>query len=112
LLFVRDDWAEDHHDIELMEAGRTLTKVRLPEGVAGIARLHAIIAEQLARTPMGPRCGSGPRPTAARGWPRCSRLDTPCTRWIRCRRVGTGIVYPSPCLTTPRLRLVRPATIQ
>jgi transposase len=48
LLFVGDDWAEDHHDIELMDqAGRTLAKARLPEGVAGIARLHAMIAEQL-----------------------------------------------------------------
>jgi transposase len=48
LLFVGDDWAEDHHDVELMdEAGRRLAKARLPEGVAGIARLHAMIAEQL-----------------------------------------------------------------
>jgi transposase len=43
-----DDWAEDHHDVELMDkAGRTLVKARVPEGVAGIARLHAMIAEQL-----------------------------------------------------------------
>ncbi|KAA8955020.1 MAG: IS110 family transposase, partial [Mycobacterium sp.] len=48
LLYVGDDWAEDHHDIELMDAaGRKLAKARLPEGVAGIARLHAMIAEQL-----------------------------------------------------------------
>jgi transposase len=47
LLFVGDDWAEDHHDIELMDqAGRRLARVRLPEGVAGIARLHAMIGEQ------------------------------------------------------------------
>ena len=48
LLFVGDDWAEDHHDVELQdEAGRALAKARLPEGVAGIARLHAMIGEQL-----------------------------------------------------------------
>jgi len=48
LLYVGDDWAEDHHDVELMDAaGRRLAKARLPEGVAGIARLHAMIAEQL-----------------------------------------------------------------
>jgi len=36
-LFVGDDWAEDHHDVEVMdEAGRVLAKRRLPEGVAGI----------------------------------------------------------------------------
>ena len=48
VLLVGDDWAEDHHDVELMdEAGRVLARARLPEGVAGIARLHAMIGEQL-----------------------------------------------------------------
>src|SRR5215472_12664304 len=48
LLLVGDDWAEDHHDVELMdEAGRTLARARLPEGAAGMARLHAMLGEQL-----------------------------------------------------------------
>ncbi|RYF59945.1 MAG: IS110 family transposase, partial [Comamonadaceae bacterium] len=48
LLFIGDDWAEAHHDVELMDAaGRRLSKARLPEGVAGIARLHAMIGDQL-----------------------------------------------------------------
>jgi transposase len=48
VLFVGDDWAEDHHDVELMDAsGETLAKARLPDGVAGIARLHAMIGAQL-----------------------------------------------------------------
>jgi len=48
LLFVGDDWAEAHHDVELMDtAGRRLAKARLPEGVAGMARLHAMIGEAL-----------------------------------------------------------------
>ena len=47
-LFVGDDWAEDHHDVELMDArGRVLARKRLPEGVAGMARLHELIGEQL-----------------------------------------------------------------
>jgi len=47
-LFVGDDWAEDHHDIEVMsEAGEVLAKRRLPEGVGGIAQLHAIVGAQL-----------------------------------------------------------------
>jgi hypothetical protein len=47
-LFVGDDWAEDHHDVELMDvAGRVLAKARLPEGIAGMTRLHAMVAEQL-----------------------------------------------------------------
>jgi transposase len=47
-LFAGDDWAEDHHDVEVMDAaGRVLAKRRLPEGVAGMARLHELIGQQL-----------------------------------------------------------------
>ncbi|WP_275408803.1 IS110 family transposase [Actinocatenispora rupis] len=47
-MFVGDDWAEDHHDIELMDpSGRRLAKARLPEGVAGMGRLHAMVGDQL-----------------------------------------------------------------
>ncbi|MGB8384845.1 MAG: IS110 family transposase [Dermatophilaceae bacterium] len=48
MLFVGDDWAEDHHDVEVQDDdGRRLARMRLPEGLAGIERLHALIAEQL-----------------------------------------------------------------
>jgi Transposase/Transposase IS116/IS110/IS902 family len=48
MLFAGDDWAEDHHDAELMDAaGRVLARARLPEGAAGLARLHAMIGEQI-----------------------------------------------------------------
>jgi transposase len=47
-LFVGDDWAQDHHDMELMDApGRVLARKRLPEGVAGMARLHELIGQHL-----------------------------------------------------------------
>ena len=47
-LFVGDDWAQDHHDVELMDAaGRVLARRRLPEGVAGMARLHELVGQQL-----------------------------------------------------------------
>jgi hypothetical protein len=47
-LFVGDDWAQDHHDVELMDAaGRVLARRRLPEGVAGMARLHELIGQHL-----------------------------------------------------------------
>ena len=47
-LFVGDDWAEDHHDVEVMdEAGKVLAKRRLPEGVAGMTQLHALIGRFL-----------------------------------------------------------------
>ena len=46
LVLVGDDWAEDHHDVELMDAGgRTLARARLAEGAAGMARLHALLGE-------------------------------------------------------------------
>lgn len=45
MLFVGDDWAEDHHDVELVdEHGKVLAKKRLPEGLAGVTGLHALIA--------------------------------------------------------------------
>jgi transposase len=48
VLFVGDDWAEDHHDVELQdETGRRLGRARLPEGVAGVARLHELIGGYL-----------------------------------------------------------------
>jgi transposase len=49
VLFVGDDWAEDHHDVELQdETGRRLGRARLPEGVVGVARLHELIVGHLA----------------------------------------------------------------
>lgn len=48
LLLVGDDWAEDHHDVELQDAtGHRLGKARLPEGIVGMARLHAMIGEHV-----------------------------------------------------------------
>ena len=66
-LFAGDDWAEDHHDVEVMsEAGKVLVKRRLPEGVAGMARLHELIGEHLgedadgAEVVVGIETGHGP----------------------------------------------------
>jgi hypothetical protein len=48
VLFVGDDWAEDHHDVEILDSdGKRLGRARLPEGMAGMTRLHALIAEHL-----------------------------------------------------------------
>jgi transposase len=47
-VFVGHDWAEDHHDIHVQDGdGRQLGKARLPDGVEGIARFHAVVAEQV-----------------------------------------------------------------
>jgi transposase len=48
VLFVGDDWAEDHHDVEILDSdGKRLGRARLPEGMAGMTRLHEMIAEHL-----------------------------------------------------------------
>jgi transposase len=45
VLFVGDDWAEDHHDVEVQDQhGRAMRTARLPEGVDGMARFHELIA--------------------------------------------------------------------
>jgi transposase len=47
-IWIGDDWAEDHHDIEIEDdSGRRLARARLPEGLEGITRLHALIAESM-----------------------------------------------------------------
>ncbi len=44
LLFIGDDWAEDHHDVEVQDAqGRVLRRVRLPEGIAGITGFGELV---------------------------------------------------------------------
>jgi hypothetical protein len=46
VLFVGNDWAEDHHDVEIVDdQGHRLARRRLPEGLEGITRLHALIAQ-------------------------------------------------------------------
>jgi hypothetical protein len=48
LLFVGDDWAEDHHDLEVQdEQGRVLGRRRVTTGVEGLAALHELVAEHL-----------------------------------------------------------------
>jgi transposase len=45
-VFVGLDWAEDHHDVFVEDdTGRRLGSGRLPDGVAGIARFHELIAD-------------------------------------------------------------------
>jgi hypothetical protein len=58
-LFVGDDWAEDHHDVEILdETGRRLTKARLPEGMVGMSRLHELLAEHLGEDVIDPETGT------------------------------------------------------
>jgi transposase len=48
MLLVGDDWAEDHHDVEVQdETGRRIARARVPEGIGGISRLHELIGANL-----------------------------------------------------------------
>jgi transposase len=48
VLFMGNDWAEAHHDIELQDdEGRVVVRRRLPEGVVGLGQLHELIADYL-----------------------------------------------------------------
>jgi transposase len=46
VIFVGIDWAEAHHDVCVLDdQGRVLAKGRVADGVEGIGRLHAMVAE-------------------------------------------------------------------
>src|SRR5436853_4459862 len=46
--FVGDDWAEDRHDVEVVDQdGAVFARRRVPEGIEGIVELHALIAAHL-----------------------------------------------------------------
>jgi transposase len=47
-VFVGHDWAEAHHDVFVQdEHGRKLGGGRLPEGIEGVARFHAMVADHV-----------------------------------------------------------------
>ena len=49
VIFVGIDWSEHHHDVCVVdERGTQLAKVRVGEGVEGVARLHETIADHAA----------------------------------------------------------------
>src|SRR5258708_19278949 len=45
MIFIGDDWAEDHHDVHVMDVdGTRLASRRLPEGLVGIRGFHELVA--------------------------------------------------------------------
>jgi transposase len=51
VIFVGIDWAEAHHDVCVLgEGGEVLAKGRVPDGVEGLARLHAMVADHAEET--------------------------------------------------------------
>jgi hypothetical protein len=56
MLFVGDDWAEDHHDVYVMNAdGARLASRRLPEGGYQVVRGQPVGGRPLSRPPSGVR---------------------------------------------------------
>ncbi|MGC5584207.1 IS110 family transposase [Ornithinimicrobium sp. W1665] len=57
MIFVGNDWAEDHHDVYVMdEAGRKLAAKRVGEGIEGLSAFHALLgthAEDPAQVRIG-----------------------------------------------------------
>jgi transposase len=46
MIYLGIDWAEAHHDLCLLDdAGAALGKARVPDGVEGLARVHALVGE-------------------------------------------------------------------
>ena len=49
MVFLGVDWAEEHHDICLLDGeGNRLEKARVPEGIEGVRRIHALVANHAA----------------------------------------------------------------
>ena len=46
MIFVGIDWAEHHHDVCVLDReGRVLATTGIPDGVGGLAALHAVLAD-------------------------------------------------------------------
>jgi hypothetical protein len=46
MIFVGIDWAEHHHDVCVLDReGRVLATTRIPDGIGGLTRLHAVLAD-------------------------------------------------------------------
>ena len=90
-LFVGDDWAEDHHDVEVMdEQGKVLAKRRLPEGVAGMAQLHELVGRHLGEDAEGAEAAIG--------------IETDRGPWVTALIAAGYIVYPVNPLQASRYR--------
>src|SRR5207342_3007805 len=85
------DWAEDHHDIEVMdEAGKVLAKKRLPEGVAGMTGLHELIGRYLGEDEEGAEVVIG--------------IETDRGPWVAALGAAGYLVFPANPLQALRYR--------
>jgi transposase len=48
MMFLGIDWSEDHHDLVVMAAdGQVMSRARIDDDLAGVGRLHALVADHL-----------------------------------------------------------------
>jgi transposase len=98
LIWVGDDWAEDHHDVEIQgEDGRRLARARLPEGLEGITRLHALIAEHM------PASWTDLEPAEAAGRVRIG-IETDRGTWVQALLAAGYQVYAINPMSSARYR--------
>jgi transposase len=91
VLFVGNDWAEAHHDVELVDqVGVVLARRRLPEGVAGLATLHWLIADHL---------GEGDEPDQV-----LVGIETDRGPWVQALIAAGYTVYPINPMQVSRYR--------
>ena len=91
MLFVGDDWAGAHHDVELVDqTGRVLAKRRLPEGIGGLSVLHALIGDHL---------GEGDEPDSV-----IIGIETDRGPWVAALAAAGYSVYPVNPLQVARYR--------
>jgi hypothetical protein len=98
MVCVGDDWAEDHHGVELVDdEGRRLARARLSEGLEGITRLHALIAEHL------PPEWADLEPGEAAGRVRIG-IETDRGPWVQALVAAGYRVYPINPMSVARYR--------
>ena len=98
MLFIGDDWAEDHHDVEIEDQdGRRLARARLPEGLDGITRLHALVAEH------APAAWAELSPEQAAGQVAVG-IETDRGPWVAGLRAAGYLVYAINPLSAARYR--------
>lgn len=97
-MFIGDDWAEDHHDIEIEDdQGRRLARARLPEGPTGISELHALISRHAP-----PEWAElEPDDVAARVW---IGIETDRGPWVTALRAAGYQVFAINPLSSARYR--------
>lgn len=94
MLLIGDGWAQDHHDIEIEDdTDRRLARARLSEGVEGIARLHALIAEHAAT-----ECVDLPAEQVVVG------IETDCGPWVVALQAAGYLVFAINPLSAARYR--------